>query len=79
MFWLSQFPKISGSKKRNGDNNKLINIKLLKQSFQNKGNKDNNKDEEEFNKGMELENVWGKKIWNKIIKDIKKPKTKWNT
>lgn len=79
MFWLSQFPKISGSKKRKGDNNKVINIKLLKQSFQNKGNKDNNKDEEEFNKGMELENVWGKKIWNKIIKDIKKPKTKWNT
>ena len=58
MFWLSQFPKISGSKKRKIDNNKLINIKLLKQSFQNKGNKDNNKDEQEFNKGRELENVW---------------------
>jgi len=58
LFWLSQFPKISGSKKRKIDNNKLINIKLLKQSFQNKGNKDNNKDEQEFNKGRELENVW---------------------
>jgi hypothetical protein len=48
-------PKRSGCQKRKKEKNKETAIKLTKQSFIKRGKKGIIKEEEEFNKGLELE------------------------
>jgi hypothetical protein len=48
-------PKRSGSQKRKKEKNKETPIKLTKQSFIKRGKKGIIKEEQEFNKGLELE------------------------
>ena len=72
-------PKRSGSQKRKKEKNKETPIKLTKQSFIKRGKKGIIKEEQEFNKGLELEKQWRTKRWTKIKDPIKKPKEKWST
>ena len=72
-------PKRSGCQKRKKEKNKETPIKLTKQSFIKRGKKGIIKEEQEFNKGLELENEWRTKRWTKIKHPIKKPKEKWST
>ena len=72
-------PKRSGSQKRKKEKNKETPIKLTKQSFIKRGKKGIIKEEQEFNKGLELEKEWRTKRWTKIKHPIKKPKEKWST
>lgn len=72
-------PKRSGSQKRKKEKNKETAMKLTKQSFIKRGKKGIIKEEEELNKGLELEKEWRTKRWTKIKDPIKKPKEKWRT
>ena len=72
-------PKRSGSQKRKKEKNKETAMKLTKQSFIKRGKKGIIKEEEELNKGLELEKEWRTKRWRKIKEPIKKPKEKWRT
>ena len=72
-------PKRSGDQKRKKEKNKEITIKLTKQSFIKRGKKGIIKEEEEFNKGLELEKEWRTKRWTKIKHPINQPKEKCST